>query len=92
MRQAWRAFGLYSEADCRQFPNMEELLRSNDVVYLSFVRHVLAAEGIDFLQLDDHMSVMEGSVGVLPRRIMVPSDVLARAKTALGNATLTISE
>lgn len=71
---------------------MEELLRSNDLVYLSFVRHVLAEEGIDFLQLDDHMSVMEGSVGVLPRRIMVASDLLARAKTALGNAALTIGE
>lgn len=71
---------------------MEELLRSNDLVYLSFVRHVLNEEGIDFLQLDDHMSVMEGTVGILPRRIMVASGLLARAKLALGNAALTIGE
>ena len=69
---------------------MEELLRSNDLVYLSFVRHVLAEEGIDFVQLDDHMSAMEGSVGILPRRIMVASDLLPRAKLALSNASLTI--
>ena len=50
---------------------MEELLRSNDPVYLSFVRHVLAEEGIDYLVLDEHMSALEGSIGVLPRRILV---------------------
>ncbi|MCB1435097.1 MAG: DUF2007 domain-containing protein, partial [Alphaproteobacteria bacterium] len=50
---------------------MLELLRSNDPVYLSFVRHVLEEEGIGFVQLDDHMSAMEGSLGILPRRIMV---------------------
>lgn len=68
---------------------MEELLRSNDPVYLSFVRHLLAEEGIDFLQLDDHMSALEGSIGVLPRRILVARDDLARAKLTLGNAILT---
>ena len=71
---------------------MEELLRSNDVVYLSFVRHVLDEEGIDYLQLDDHMSVLEGSVGVLPRRIMVASALLSRARLALGNVSLTIKD
>ena len=71
---------------------MEELLRSNDLVYLSFVRHVLDEEGIDYVQLDDHMSVMEGSIGVLPRRIMVAGELLDRAKLAIGNATLTIGE
>lgn len=68
---------------------MEELLRSNDPVYLSFVRHLLSEEGIDFLQLDDHMSALEGSIGVLPRRILVARDDLARAKLTLGNAILT---
>jgi hypothetical protein len=71
---------------------MEELLRSNDLVYLSFVRHVLDEEGIAYVQLDDHMSVMEGSIGILPRRIMVARELLERAKLAIGNATLTIGE
>jgi hypothetical protein len=70
---------------------MEELLRSNDLVYLSFVRHVLEEEGIDFLQLDEHMSALEGSIGILPRRILVPADDLARARLALGYAALTIA-
>lgn len=69
---------------------MEELLRSNDPVYLSFVRHVLDEEGIAFVQLDDHMSALEGSIGVLPRRILVAADTLAQARLALGNASLTI--
>lgn len=68
---------------------MEELLRSNDPVYLSFVRHLLTEEGIGFLQLDDHMSALEGSIGVLPRRILVARDDLARAKLTIGNASLT---
>jgi Putative prokaryotic signal transducing protein len=71
---------------------IEELLRSNDLVYLSFVRHVLDEEGIAYVQLDDHMSVMEGSIGILPRRIMVARELLERAKLAIGNATLTIGE
>ena len=71
---------------------MLELLRSNDPVYLSFVRHVLDEAGIGHVQFDDHMSVLEGSIGVLPRRIMVSELELERAKQALGNASLTISE
>ena len=71
---------------------MEELLRSNDLVYLSFVRHVLDGEGIAFVQLDDHMSVLEGSIGVLPRRIMVAGELLGLARSAIGNATLTIGK
>lgn len=71
---------------------MEELLRSNDLVYLSFVRHVLSEEGIDYLQLDDHMSALEGSIGALPRRIMVARELTERAKLALGNASLTITK
>ena len=37
---------------------MEELLRSNDLVYLSFVMHVLNEEGIDHVLLDHHMSAL----------------------------------
>lgn len=65
---------------------MEELLRSNDPVYLSFVRHVLEEAGIAHLQADDHMSVLEGSIGILPRRILVPGADLAHARLALARA------
>lgn len=50
---------------------MKELFRSNDPVRLSFAEAVLKAEGIEALILDQHMSVLEGSLGVLPRRLMV---------------------
>lgn len=69
---------------------MEELLRTSDLVYLSFVGHVLSEEGIEFLVLDDHTSAVEGSIGAIPRRLMVAESSLARAKLALGNASLTI--
>ncbi len=65
---------------------MEELLRSNDLVYLSFVCHVLNEEGIDYLRLDEHMSALEGSLGILPRRILVEKAELARARLALSRA------
>jgi len=68
---------------------MEELLRSNDPIYLSFVRHVLSESGIHHLVFDEHMSVLEGSIGILPRRILVASDDLEQARRAIGNATLT---
>ena len=63
---------------------MKELLRSNDPVFLSYVRHVLGEAGIEFLQLDDHMAALEGSVGAIPRRIMVLEEDLPRARLSLG--------
>jgi hypothetical protein len=62
---------------------MKELLRSNNPVFLSFAQSVLAEAGIDTLVFDQHMSVMEGSIGALPRRLMVPDDQLSRARAAL---------
>ena len=70
---------------------MRELLRSNDLVYLSFVMHVLNEADIGHMVLDNHMSALEGSVGAIPRRVMVEADDLERAKLALGNASLTIN-
>ena len=65
---------------------MKELLRSNDAVYLSFAQLVLREAGIAVLVFDTHMSIMEGSLGVLPRRLMVADDDLSRAKEVLANA------
>ena len=55
---------------------MKELLRTNNFVYLSFAQAVLKDAGVDVLVFDSHMSVMEGSLGVLPRRLMVADDDL----------------
>lgn len=65
---------------------MKELLRTNNFVYLSYAQAVLQDAGIESLVFDSHMSVMEGSLGVLPRRLMVADFDLARAKRLLDEA------
>ncbi|MCB2052608.1 MAG: DUF2007 domain-containing protein [Geminicoccaceae bacterium] len=65
---------------------MVELLRSNDVVSISWTRAVLAEAGIDVLVLDTHTSAIEGSIGAVPRRLMVAEDDLARARRLLDEA------
>ena len=66
---------------------MKELFRTNDAVYLSFAQAVLKGEGIETLLFDGHMSVMDGSIGALPRRLMVVNDSqLERARQILSEA------
>lgn len=67
---------------------MIELLRSNDAVLLSYVQSLLDGDGIEYLLLDSHMSIMEGSLGILPRRLMVSEDDKIRACRLLENAGL----
>jgi hypothetical protein len=66
---------------------MRELLRSNDLVHLSWARAMLAAEGIDSVLLDDHVSGVEGSIGAIPRRLMVADEAFDRAKQVLARAS-----
>lgn len=70
---------------------MRELLRTNDPTVVAFVTALLAGEDIDCFPMDVHMSVLEGSIGVLPRRIMVRERDLARARTALRDNGITPS-
>jgi hypothetical protein len=65
---------------------MRELLRSNDLVRISWARAVLAAEGIECVLLDDHVSGVEGSIGAIPRRLMVPAEQIDAARHLLENA------
>ncbi len=62
---------------------MIEVLRTNDVVLLSALRAELLAHGIEPLELDGFTSVAEGSLGVLPRRLMVADDDAPRARRLL---------
>lgn len=50
---------------------MRELLRTNDPTVIAFASALLEGEGIGAFPLDVHMSVLEGSIGILPRRLMV---------------------
>lgn len=62
---------------------MQELLRSNNLVLISFVEALLRGANIPHLVLDGHMSVLEGSVGALPRRVLVDADQIERAERLL---------
>jgi Putative prokaryotic signal transducing protein len=62
---------------------MKELIRTNDFVRLSWIEALLAAAGIEFIVLDQHASVIEGSVGAIQRRIMVDDDDHRRAARLL---------
>lgn len=68
---------------------MRELMRTNDIVALSYATHLLDGAGIDHLVLDEHMSVLEGSIGVLPRRLVVLEEDFPAASRLLRNAALT---
>ena len=65
-----------------------ELLRTNDIVLISFIQAILAGDGIECFVADQYMSVMEGSLGFLPRRILVPEDETERARQILRDAGL----
>jgi len=50
---------------------MKELIRATDPTTIAFATALLGGEGIECFEFDVHMSVLEGSIGVLPRRLMV---------------------
>ena len=62
---------------------MKELLRTNDITVIAYVNALLAISGIDVFELDVNISVMEGSIGILPRRLMVRESDLALAKNLI---------
>lgn len=62
---------------------MRDVLKTNNPVMLDFAQVLLADAGIQAIVFDDHMSVMDGSLGILPRRLMVADDDVARATAIL---------
>jgi hypothetical protein len=65
---------------------MIELMRTNDPVLISFVEALLRDAGLACFVADQNMSVIEGSLGILPRRIMVSADDLDDARRLLEEA------
>lgn len=65
---------------------MQELLRTNDPVLISFVEALLSDAGIVHFVADQNMSVMEGSLGVLPRRVMVDRERIGDARQLVTEA------
>lgn len=62
---------------------MRELIRTNDPVLLSWLTARLDGAGIGHAVLDAHTSVMEGSIGAIPRRVMVLDEDEPAARTIL---------
>lgn len=67
---------------------MVELFRTNNVTTLSFAQSVLADAGIVCFVFDSHTSILEGSLGMLPRRLMVAEEDSTQAKQLLREAGL----
>jgi len=67
---------------------MREIVRTNDPVLISAIEALLAGAGIPHMVLDQNMSVLDGSIGMLPRRIVVDSEYSARARKLLTDAWL----
>lgn len=59
---------------------MKELLRTTDITLIPLAKTLLDGEDIPSFELDVNMSVLEGSIGILPRRLMVLERDLTRAR------------
>lgn len=67
-------------------------MRTNNPADFAFACALLQGEDIECFPLDVHMSALEGSIGILPRRLMVREEDLFRARTVLTDNGLTISQ
>ena len=67
---------------------LREIMRTNDMVLVSAVGALLDGANIHHLVLDQNMSVIEGSLGIIPRRILVHEDADLQARRVLTEAGL----
>ncbi len=67
---------------------MEELIRTNDLVIISFVEALLKEADIDYFVADQAMSALEGMVGAFPRRVLIDADDSERARRLVTDAGL----
>lgn len=67
---------------------MKEILRTNNAVLISAIGALLDGAKIPHMVLDQNMSVLEGSLGILPRRVLVAEEDVPRARRLLSEAGL----
>ena len=67
---------------------MVEILRTNDLVLISVIESILKAERVGYFVADQNMAAVEGSLGFLPRRILVEAGQEARARRLIAEAGL----
>ncbi len=89
IQQSLRAFLSQPEATARTSGRgLIELLRTNDLVLISRIEAILFEAEIAIFVADQHMSAMEGSLGFLPRRLLVEAADRVRARAVLAEAGL----
>lgn len=59
------------------------MLRTNDPTVMAYAKALLSGEDIEVFEMDVHMSILEGSIGILPRRLMVRQSDLFRARAVM---------
>lgn len=62
---------------------LEEVFRTNDLVKLSYIRHLLSEDGIEAFVLDEHTAMIDGRGPMVPIRITVRQDLADRARFLL---------
>ncbi len=62
---------------------MKELLRTTDPTVIAFATALLSGEGIVTFEIDVNMSILEGGIGLFPRRLMVRDADLFIARTVM---------
>ncbi|UYV38665.1 DUF2007 domain-containing protein [Rhodobacteraceae bacterium D3-12] len=71
---------------------MKQLMRTNDPTQIAFAKALLQGEGITAFELDVNMSNLDGSIGILPRRIMVADADFTAAARALRDNGLPVED
>lgn len=71
---------------------MLEIMRSTDPTEIAFASALLSGEDIEVFELDVHMSVLEGSIGILPRRLLVRRADAMAARVVLRDNNLPVTE
>ncbi|MFG1410435.1 MAG: DUF2007 domain-containing protein [Pseudomonadota bacterium] len=67
---------------------MRDLVRTNDLVLISAIEALLTAADIGHMVADSYVSALEGSIGVIPRRVLVLDEDLAQGRRLLREAGL----
>jgi len=67
---------------------LRELIRTNDPVLVSVIEALLKGAEIPHMVVDGNMSVLEGSIGILPRRVLVEDQTIQSARQLLQDAGL----
>ncbi len=82
-------FWVRASETCRDWTELvRELIRTNDRVLLSFAQSLLRDAGIEAIVADSNMSILEGSIGILPQRLLVSSGSYDRACQVMREADL----